>query len=69
VGGARFVNLAACVDHLAGGAQPLLVDLAYYGNHPAAVIVVPGPGAARLHVWVAGPGCDVITQVSMPAPG
>ena len=74
VGGARFVNLAACVDHLARGAQPLLVDLAYYDNHPAAVIVVPGPGTANLHVWVVGPGCsaqggDVITQVSMPAPG
>ena len=68
VGGARFLNLAACVDHVARGAQPLLVDLAYYDNHPAAVIVVPGPGAARLHVWVVGPVCDVIAQVSMPAP-
>ena len=69
VGGARFLNLAACVDHVARGAQPLLVDLAYYDSHPAAVIVVPGPGAGRLHVWVVGPGCDVITQVSMPVPG
>ena len=74
VGGARFVNLAACVDHLARGAQPLLVDLAYYDNHPAAVIVVPGPGTANLHVWVVGPDCsaqggDVIAHVFMPAPG
>ena len=69
VGTARFPNLAACVDHLARGAQPQLVDLAYYDNHPAAVIVVPGSGAARLRVWVVGPGCEVITQVSMPVPG
>jgi len=69
VGTARFPNLAACVDHLARGAQPQLVDIAYYDNHRAAVIVVPGSGPAQLRVWVVGPGCEVITQVSMPVPG
>jgi hypothetical protein len=66
--------LAACVDHLAGGEHPRLVDVARYGTQPATVIVVPVPGTANVNVWVVGPGCsaqggDVITHVSMPASG
>ena len=69
-----FPHLAACVAYLAGGKQPRLVDVAYYGTRPAAVIVVPAPDPAKLNVWVVGPRCpaqggDVITKFSMPAPG
>jgi hypothetical protein len=71
---AAFPHLAACVAHVAGGEHPRLVDIAHYGNRPAAVIVVPVPGTANVHVWVVGPGCSaqgshLITQLSMPAPG
>jgi hypothetical protein len=62
------------VSHVAGGQHPRLVDVAHYGSRPAAVIVVPVPGTATLRVSVVGPGCsgqggDIITQVSMAAPG
>jgi hypothetical protein len=66
---AAFPQLTACVDQLARGARPKLVDLARYGTQPAAVIVVPVPGTANLRVWVVGSGCHVITRISMPAPG
>jgi hypothetical protein len=73
-GAAAFPHLAACVSHVAGGQRPRLVDVARYGSQPAAVIVVPVPGTATVHVSVAGPGCsaqggDIIAQFSMPAPG
>ena len=71
---AAFPHLAACVSHLSGGRQPKLIDVARYGNRPAAVIVVPGPGGHTVRVWVVGPGCsvqggDVMAQFSLPAPG
>ncbi|HEY1347252.1 MAG TPA: hypothetical protein VGF54_19875 [Streptosporangiaceae bacterium] len=73
-GAAAFPHLAECVSHVAGRQRPRLVDIAHYGTRPAAVIVVPVPGTAGVHVTVAGPGCsgqggDIITQFSMPAPG
>jgi len=73
-GAAAFPHLVECVSHIAGGQHPRLVDVAHYGSQPAAVIVVPVPGTATLRVSVVGPGCsaqggDIITQVSMPAPG
>jgi hypothetical protein len=71
---AAFPHLAECVSHVAGGQHPRLVDIARYGSRPAAVIVVPVPGTATVHVSVVGPGCsgqggDIIDQFSMPAPG
>jgi len=71
---AAFPHLAACIYHVTGGGHPRLVDIAHYGSHPAAVIVVPVPGTTDVRVWVVGPGCsaqggDVIAQFSMPAPG
>ena len=71
---AAFPDLAACVSHLSGGRQPMLIDIARYGNRPAAVIVVPAAGSPTVQVWVVGPGCsgqggDVIAQTSLPAPG
>jgi hypothetical protein len=73
-GAAAFPHLAECVSHVAGRQRPRLVDIAHYGTRPAAVIVVPVPGTAKVQVTVAGPGCsgqggDIITQFSMPAPG
>ena len=73
-GAAAFPHLTECVSHVAGRQPPRLVDIARYGTQPAAVIVVPVPGTATVHVSVAGPGCssqggDIITQFSMPAPG
>jgi hypothetical protein len=73
-GAAAFPHLAECVSHLAGRQRPRLVDIAHYGTEPAAVIVVPVPGTAKVRVSVAGPGCsaqggDIITQFSMAAPG
>ena len=73
-GAAAFPHLTECVSHVAGRQPPRLVDIARYGTRPAAVIVVPVPGTATVHVSVAGPGCssqggDIITQFSMPAPG
>jgi hypothetical protein len=70
---AAFPHLGACVSQLAGGRQPRLVDIAKYGNRPAAVIVVPVAGTATVRVWVVGPGCsgqggDVIARFSMPVP-
>jgi hypothetical protein len=71
---AAFPHLAACVSHLSGGRQPKLIDVARYGNRPAAVIVVPGPGGHTVRGWVVGPGCsaqggDIMAQFSLPAPG
>jgi hypothetical protein len=73
-GAAAFPHLAGCVSHVAGGQHPRLVDIARYGARPAAVIVVPVPGTATVHVSVVGPGCsgqggDIISQFSLPAPG
>jgi hypothetical protein len=73
-GAAAFPHLAECVNHLAGGQHPRLIDIAHYGTQPAAVIVVPVPGTTTVHVSVVGPGCsgqggDIIHQFSMPAPG
>jgi hypothetical protein len=71
---AAFPHLAACVSHLSGGRRPELIDIAKYGNRPAAVIMVPVAGTQTVRVWLVGPGCsayggDVITQFSLPAPG
>ena len=71
---AAFPDLAACVSHLSGGREPMLIDIARYGDRPAAVIVVPAAGSPTVRVWVVGPGCsgqggDVIAQTSLPAPG
>jgi hypothetical protein len=73
-GAAAFPHLAGCVSHVAGGQRPRLIDIARYGNQPAAVIVVPVPGTTTVRVSVVGPGCsaqggDIIHQFSMPAPG
>ena len=53
------VTLGICASALAGDGsdQVLAADLARFQGEPAAVIVLPGPTAAEVDVWVVGPGC------------
>ncbi|MGB9377351.1 MAG: hypothetical protein WCB04_07545 [Mycobacteriales bacterium] len=66
-------ELASCVTELAGrpGVTPLAVDYAEYESKPAVVIVLPGPNASVVGVWVVGPACtsgnaDLITYAGVP---
>ncbi|MBC6456477.1 anti-sigma factor family protein [Actinomadura sp. HBU206391] len=51
-------QLSACVDRIAGGRQPLLVDVADYDGEPATVIVLPTQNRSDLDVWVVGSKCS-----------
>lgn len=51
-------RLSGCVDRIAAGRQPLLVDVADYDGEPATVIVVPAQNRSDLDVWVVGPECS-----------
>lgn len=68
-------TLGICARALAGGGpdQVLAADLARYQGEPAAVIVLPGPTAAEVDVWVVGPGCapgdqQVLARQRIPRP-
>jgi hypothetical protein len=63
-------QLAACVQHVTGGARPALVQSARYQAQPATVIVVSRPSGDA--VWVVGPGCsatseDLLDKATLPA--
>jgi hypothetical protein len=70
-------TLAACLEQLTGGpgATPLAVDQGSYEGKPADVVVLPSPDdAARLEVWVVGPGCtresvELYEFRTIPSPG
>ena len=69
-----FFNLRACLPRVAGGRYVRLVDLAYYEGKPAAIIVIPGPGANEETVQVVGTGCsatanDQIFSTLLPTGG
>jgi hypothetical protein len=69
-----FFNLRACLPRVAGGRYVRLVDLAYYEGKPAAIIVIPGPGANEETVRVVGTGCsatanDQIFSTLLPTGG
>jgi len=69
-----FGDLAGCVSRLADGQRPLLVDLARYRGHPAAVIVIRAGQPGTLRALVVGPGCAAaasrpLATVSLPSPG
>jgi hypothetical protein len=71
--GAR-ARLSACVQVLARGQTPRLVDVARYDGRPATVIVVPGARGNRLRVLVVGPGCsaaatDLLASTTIPSGG
>ncbi len=65
-------QLPACVMHVTGGKRPLLVDIARYQGHPAAIIVVPAtPGT--LQALVVPSDCTaaaphVLRTITLPAP-
>jgi hypothetical protein len=71
---AAFFNLRACLPRVAGGRYVRLVDLAHYEGKPAAIIVIPGPGANEETVRVVAPGCsatanDQIFSTLLPTGG
>jgi hypothetical protein len=56
-------QLSGCVQRVAAGRQPLLVDVAGYDGRPATVIVLPGgTGGSALDVWIVGSKCSVDTS-------
>jgi anti-sigma factor RsiW len=50
--------ITSCVQSVAKGKRPLLVDIASYEGRPATVIVLPGTDANRVDVWVVVPSCS-----------
>lgn len=50
--------VTGCVQGVAKGKRPVLVDIASYEGRPATVIVLPGTDASSLDVWVVGPSCS-----------
>ncbi len=58
---ALFPSLQACVAHVAGAQHALLVDVARYRGHPAAVIILPAPPGGRPRAIAVAPGCTAST--------
>ena len=61
--------VTACAHHVAGSAQPLLVESIPYRGQPATVVVAR-TGRSET-VWVAGPACsatnrDVVASATLP---
>ncbi|MEU6034282.1 zf-HC2 domain-containing protein [Actinomadura sp. NPDC047616] len=57
-GGEPDGRLSQCVDRIAQGKVPKVVDVATYEGRPATVIALPTGGSGGLDVWVVGPGCS-----------
>jgi hypothetical protein len=51
-------RMSGCVEGVAGGRTPALVDEAKYDGHDATVIALPGPRTGSWDVWVVGPDCS-----------
>jgi len=65
---------AGCVERIAGGLPPRLVDKARYDGRAATIIVLPASARGPAQVWVVGPACsgarsDVLAHTSLPGPG
>src|SRR5216683_1522327 len=65
---------AGCVERIAGGLPPRLVDKARYDGRAATIIVLPASAREPAQVWVVGPACsgarsDVLAHTSLPGPG
>jgi hypothetical protein len=63
--------LAACVERIAAGLPPRLVDKARYDGRAATIIVLPASARGPGQVWVVGPGCsgarsDVLAHAPLP---
>jgi hypothetical protein len=54
-------GLQACVAHVSGELRPLLVDLASYRGHPAAIIVLPATNGGAPRALVVPAGCTAAT--------
>jgi hypothetical protein len=66
--------LAGCVERIAGGLPPRLVDKARYDGRAATIIVLPASARGPAQVWVVGPTCsgargDVLAHTSLPGSG
>ena len=64
----------ACVERIAAGLSPRLVDRARYDGRAATIIVLPASARGPAQVWVVGPACsgarsDVLAHSSLPGPG
>jgi hypothetical protein len=57
----QFPGLQLCLDQVTHGQRPLLVDVASYQGHPAAIIVLPATSQARPRALVVAPGCTATT--------
>lgn len=58
-----FPDLQACAAHVAGTQHALLVDVAHYRGHPAAIILLPAPpGGGHPRAVVVAPGCTATTS-------
>jgi hypothetical protein len=54
-------GLQDCVAHVSGQLRPLLVDLASYRGHPAAIIVLPAANSGAPRALVVPAGCTPAT--------
>ena len=71
---ALFPEIQACVAHVAGAQHALLVDVARYRGHPAAIIILPAPPGGRPRAIAVAPGCTattahVLATTPLPARG
>ncbi len=69
-----FPDLQACVAHVAGAQHALLVDVARYDGHSAAIILLPAPPGGHPRAVVVAPGCTantahVLATTTLPARG
>jgi hypothetical protein len=73
-GNTSFPTLEACVGRIAASEVVLLVEVAYYQNARATVIVTEVSAVTPEQVWVVGTGCsgtrsDVLAHVTLPPGG
>jgi hypothetical protein len=55
-------QLTGCVDVIAAGQQVLLVELAFFDNRPATIIVIASAKAGPAEVWAVGRGCSATNR-------
>jgi len=56
-----FPGLQFCLALVAPGQRPLLIDVARYHSHPAAIIVLPATAHAPIRALAVAPGCTATT--------
>jgi hypothetical protein len=68
-----FPGLQSCLAHVAAGQRPLLLDLARYRGHPAAIVVLPATAYAPARALAIPPGCTaahprILATAPLPTP-